>query len=130
MKRNNYIKYYRVFKNQTAVTEISTNDFKPSHFIRFKRGLPLAFSEKDMAVFLAFCYSLPADQEMYYGYTSKTRAMEKAKEGALTYINRMIDEVVQGIKKLKDYRSEHHPDLNITLLDANIRKLEREMHIK
>ena len=29
MRRQYFIKYYRVYKNDTAVTEVSANDFKP-----------------------------------------------------------------------------------------------------
>lgn len=56
--------------------------------------------------------------------------MEKAKAGALSYINKMITEVEQGIKKLVQYRNDHYEDLNSNLLDVNIRRLEKEMFIK
>ena len=44
---------------------------------------------------------------MFYGYMDKVTAMEKAKAGALSYINKMITEVEQGIKKLVQYRNDH-----------------------
>jgi len=71
-------------------------------------------------------YSLPPDDDMFYGYTDKVTAMEKAKSGALKYINHMIKEVEQGIKKLVQYRNDHYKDLNANLLDANIRKLKKK----
>jgi hypothetical protein len=61
-----------------------------------------------------FQYSLPLDDSMFYGYTDKVTAMEKAKYGALKYINHMIREVEQGIKKLVQYRNDHYEDLNST----------------
>jgi hypothetical protein len=128
MRNNSFIKFYRVFKNETTVTEISTNNFKPASAILFKKGLPLSLPEEEH--FTTFYYSLPPDEAMFYGYTSKVKAMEHAKAGALLHINSMIANVVEGIKKLKDYRSEHHEDLNMILLESNIRKLEKEMYIK
>lgn len=130
MKKNLLLKYYRVFKNETAVTEISTNDFKPVPAGRFKHGTSLLPPTDANVANVYPGYSLPGDSEMFYGYASKTMAMRKAKAGALLHINRMIEEVVQGIQKLKDYRNAHHEDLNTTLLEGNIRALERQMYIK
>lgn len=130
MKRRPLFKYYRVFKNQTAVTVISTNDFKPVEPVQFSAGLPVNMRTDGKTSTLYFRFMLPDDEHMFYGYNSRVKAMEMAKSGALSHINNMIAEVVEGIKKLKDYRSQHYQDLNITLIDANIRKLEREMYIK
>lgn len=74
--------------------------------------------------------SLPSDNSMFYGYMSRITAMERAKAGALKYINNMIREIEQGIKKLIQYRNDHYEDLNVNLLDDNIRRLKREMFIK
>jgi hypothetical protein len=130
MKNNHFIKYYRVYKNDTAVTEVSANDFKPVLRRRFKRGLPVIGLMDVLCQMPGFQYSLPPDDDMFYGYTDKVTAMEKAKSGALKYINHMIKEVEQGIKKLVQYRNDHYEDLNVNLLDANIRKLKKEMFIK
>lgn len=130
MKNTPLFRYYRVFKNQTAVTEVSTNDFKPIELVQFKKGLPVNMRTDGQTSTLYFRFSLPDDTDMFYGYDTRVKAMEMAKAGALSHINNMIAAVVQGIQKLKDYRSQNHQDLNITLLDANIRKLEKEMHIK
>lgn len=131
MKHKYFLKYYRVFKNETAVTTVSTNDFRPVTKSTFKDGKLLEYPFADGKLTAKhFKYSLPADELMFYGYTCKVQAMEKAKAGALLHITKMIDEITLRIKKLKDYRMNHHDDLNIILLDANIRKLEQQMHIK
>ncbi|MDV6217845.1 hypothetical protein R1T15_25250 [Mucilaginibacter sp. L3T2-6] len=130
MKKNNFIKYYRVYKNDTSVTEVSVNDFKPVLPGRFKRGIPIAGPGDAHCPLPCFEYSLPPDGSMFFGYPDKVTAMEKAKAGALAYINEMIKEVELGIKKLVQYRNDHYEDLNINLLDANIRRLKKEMYIK
>jgi len=130
MMKSNYTRYYRVFKHDTAVTEVSTNTFKP---VTLKRILRESFSGNPVDVLCTIPgnpYSLPADGEMFYGYLTLVEAMEKAKLGAQRYIGQMIKEVEQGIEKLQAYRSDHYQDLNVNLLDDNIRKLEKEMHIK
>jgi len=130
MLRNSFIKYYRVFKNDTAVTEISANDFKPVTKVQFKGGMPVGFPVDVLISIPYFQYSLPADGAMYYGYLNKITAMEKAKAGALVYINTMIADIEKGIEKLKAYRVSHYEDLNTNLLDARIRRVEQQMNIK
>ncbi len=130
MKRQNYFKIYRVFKNDTAVTEVSTNNFAPVVSRRFKIGLPVLPAIDVYCTFPCSEYSLLPDDEMFYGYLDKATAMEKAKSGALMHINLMIKEIDLRIKKLVQYRHEHHDDLNINLLDANIRRVKKEMNIK
>jgi len=44
-----------------------------------------------------FQYSLPLDDSMFYGYMDKVTAMERAKAGALNYVNTVIREVDQWI---------------------------------
>lgn len=130
MKQNSFIKYYRVFKHDTHVTEISVNDFLPVTTHRFKRGW---YTEKPIEKFSSIpshAYTLPVDAEMFYGYVNKIKAMEKAKAGAISYINQMIKEVETGINKLKQYRNDHYEELNLNLTDASIRRLEKEMNIK
>ncbi len=108
-------KYYRVYKNETAVYEISDMDFKPGLTAHFVRGN---------------IYSMPQDDKMFYDYTDRIEAMKKAKAGALCYIDSLITKAEDGIDNLKQYRIDHYDDLNINLIDSNIRRLEREMHIK
>jgi len=129
MKNTFSITHYRVYKNGTAVIKVSANDFKPVLAHHFKRGLPVE-GLPDGNGHSIFSYSLPPDGQMFYGYGTQTRAMEKAKEGAQAYISQMIKEVERGIERLRQYRFDHYEDLNTALLDANIRRLEREMHIK
>ncbi|RYY37487.1 MAG: hypothetical protein EOP46_02520 [Sphingobacteriaceae bacterium] len=130
MKQHSFTKYYRVFKHDTHVTEISVNDFLPVAVHRFKKGWYIDRPINELSGSPSHAYSLPVDNEMFYGYTTKIKAMEKAKAGALSYINLMIDEVETGINKLKQYRNDHYEDLNINLTDVSIRRLEKEMNIK
>ncbi|WP_295772828.1 hypothetical protein [uncultured Mucilaginibacter sp.] len=130
MLRNSFFKYYRVFKNDTIVTEVSANNFMRVPPVQFKRGLPIGEPIDVLISIPYFKYSLPTDENMFYGYLTKAKAMEKAKSGALIYINAMIADVEQSIAKLKAYRVSHYEDLNINLLDANIRRLEKLMNIK
>lgn len=130
MHKVNFTSYYRVFKNDTDVTKISVNDFKP---VKQRRSVRRSFNGHPVDVLCSIPknpYSLPADKDMFYGYVSRSRAMEKAKAGAQSYISHMIKEIECGLAKLKEYRAAHYEDLNITLLDANIRRLEKEMNIK
>jgi hypothetical protein len=131
MATTHFLKYYRVFKNETAVTEVLTNDFIPVKKCQFKSGQPIdnLLTNRESPSML-FAYELPKDDMMFYGYISKTKAMEKAKAGALLHINKMIAEITLGIEKLKSYRNDHYQDLNVSLLDGNIRKLEQQMNIK
>ncbi len=129
MEKHNFTKYYRVYKNDTTVTEVSANDFIPLTTRHFKTGW-VTGPPVDVLCAIPSPYYLPADNAMYYGYASKIKAMEMAKAGALRYINIMIKEVEQGINKLKQYRVDHYTDLTDTLMEANIRRLENEMNIK
>ena len=116
MENYSFNKYYRVYKNGTAVTERPKNDFKVQ---QVRPGLAPAL-----------VLSLPSDDLMFYEYNDKIKAMEKAKSGALAYINTLINDALQAIGKLKKYRDEHYEDLNTNLVDSNIRRLEREMGVK
>ncbi len=130
MKRQNYTKIYRVFKNDTAVTEVSANNFVPVAPRSFKKGLTV-LPAVDVCCSIPWVeYSLLPDHEMFYGYLDKATAMERAKSGALRYVNLMIKEIDLRIKELVQYRNEHHDDLNSDLLDANIRRVKKEMNIK
>ncbi len=130
MKNSNYTRFYRVFKHDTSVTEISTNNFQPVQLKRSQRHTLVGHPVDVLCAIPENPYYLLADDEMFYGYLTLTRAMEKAKQGARTYIGQMISEVETGIAKLKAYRTAHYEDLNTTLLESNIRRLEREMNIK
>lgn len=129
MKQNNFIKYYRVYKNGTSVTEVSANDFLP----RLLSTKSVLTSGKPVDVLCSIPsqqYSLPADGAMYYGYLDKIKAMEMAKAGALTHIEIMIKYVEDGIEKLRQYRYDHYQDLNFTLLEDNIRRLSTALNSK
>ncbi|PJJ85001.1 hypothetical protein [Mucilaginibacter auburnensis] len=130
MKNRSYIRFYRVYKHDTAVTEIRSNEFIPCTPAKFKRGLPVEQPTDETTGTHQFYYELPPDEQMFYGYLDKALAMEKAKAGALAYIGQMISEVERGIKKLTQYREDHYEDLNINLLDAQIRKFRNSMNMK
>jgi len=59
---------------------------------------------------------------------NKATAMEKAKAGALVYINQMVKEVERGIETGL-YRNDHYGDLNINLLNADINRIKRRMNM-
>lgn len=120
--KKNVFKYYRVFKNDTSVTEVSDNDFKP-----FKKKWIIRNPVGALMVLPQNWYSLPIDAAMFYGYTDKIHAMEMAKAGALKHIEVLISQTVHGITALKQYRVDHYDDLNENLLDGNIRKLKKEI---
>jgi hypothetical protein len=131
MKRNNFTRYYRVFKNDTSVTEVSANDFMPAPTRHFKSGLPIHTSiiEKVGSIHISE-YTLVPENEMFYGYLDKADAMVKAKAGALNHMNHIIKEIEAGIRKLVQYRNDHYEDLNVNLLDANIQRIKKEMNMK
>jgi hypothetical protein len=110
MKRNNYSRYFRVFHNDTTVTEISTNDF------RRVRLQPANFEH--------IVYSLP--KPLFYGYLTEAKAMEMAKAGALEHINALIAMGKDGELALYEYRFHHYQDLTVNLIEANILESEDE----
>jgi hypothetical protein len=105
-----YYKIYRVDKSDTAITEISANDFRncsarPSGTLRLEPG--------------ALQFSL---------FTDIGQAMEKAKSGAQAHIERLTWRGEEGLPELLQYRMDHYEDLNINLVEANIKQEEKEMH--
>ena len=116
MRKYNYIKFYRVFKNETAVDEISVNNFIPVAPKKLNKNLTGKGAIDTNCSFPYVQYSLPSDEKMYYGYIDRATAMEKAKSGALSHINQMIGELDRGIQKLVKYRNDHYDDLNINLI--------------
>ena len=130
MKHHNLIKYYRVFEHDTQVTEVSANDFKPSKSKQFKRGWFIDHPVNAIDSIPSHRYSLPTDGTMFYGYADKAQAMKMAKAGALKYIDTLIDQADRSAAKLNKYRTDHYEDLNVNLIDANIRKAENELPVK
>jgi len=106
MKQHNYYKYFRVFKNDTAVTEISTNDF-----ITVKQKLITAQE---------VTYTFPINEPLFYGYLDREKAMEMAKAGALEHINSLIAMGKDGELALYEYRFHHYQDLTVNLVEENI----------
>ena len=92
MKQNNYTRYFRVFQNDTAITEISTNNFLKANS---KPSGPLEL--------------LPLGQ-FFHGYKSRKLAVEGAKKGARAYINKLIALGDSGKELLLQYRSDHYED--------------------
>lgn len=122
MEKPRFNKFYRVFTNDTQVTEISFNDFIP---VRTK---PKGEPSIGQPLFPTDTYRLLPEKEMFYGYELKTYAMEMAKAGALKYIASLIVEGPGSIEKLKQYRFDHFEDLNVTLTDANIQRLKSTLN--
>jgi len=117
-----YLKFYTVFKDDTSVTEVFTNDFKPFKPTLFKIKAACALHSKEHpALFML------DDEFMFYGFLSRIRAMEFAKARALKYINKLIDSGENGYQLLLKYREDHYEDLNINLTDRNIRKIKQEL---
>jgi len=111
MKKNNYSRYYRFLRNDTAVSQVSTNDFRP--FIKFQPNA-------------ATTYSLVINEPFYYGFLSRTRAMEMAKAGALEYMETLLDKGRSGMEALLKYREDHYEDLNQNLTYDNIQAIKNQ----
>jgi hypothetical protein len=126
MKQPNYIRYFRVFQNDTAITEISTNDFLPLKLKPNKKNWLIGETGKILCPIADVKYRLPAGGALFYGYNSREKAMEMAKAGALKHINLLIDEGKPGEKALYQYRFDHYEDLTVNLVEANIRKIQEE----
>jgi hypothetical protein len=119
--RKPYYKFYKVFKNETSVTEIFTNDFKIFRTVYREIKIACVLHSRQHPAFF-----LPGDDVIFYGFTSRIRAMEYAKAGALKYIAKLIDEGEEGYSLLLKYREDHYEDLNINLTYRNIRKVSSE----
>ncbi|MGJ1285210.1 hypothetical protein ACR79P_03825 [Sphingobacterium spiritivorum] len=114
---NAFTPYYRVYNNQTKIIVISKRDFTStdsSFLYRISKGI------------IRFQYDTPE----YHDYTTLPLAMQKAKEGALLFIQSLILEGQKIVSALKKYRYDHYIDLNYHLLDAEIQKLERQLKNK
>jgi hypothetical protein len=121
MEKPHFNKFYRVFKNDTAVTEVSFNDFRRVAF--FAADPQSGNLAGKTSSFPNQTYSLLPEKEIFYGYDLKTHAMEMAKAGALKHIDALIAEGPESKERLYQYRLVHYDDLNINLTDSNIRKL-------
>jgi len=124
IKKTTYSKFYKVYKNETSVAEVKVNNFKP--FCTTHQKIKAACNLKTEK---GQVFSLPADKYMYYGFLSRAKAMKFAKAMALKYISKLIKDGEKSYSVLLKYREEHYEDLNINLLDSNIRKLDlTKMH--
>jgi hypothetical protein len=126
MHRQNYSRYFRVFKNDTTVTAISTNDFIPLVLKPEKGNWLIAASGAVLGPIAAINYQLLPDKLAFAGYANEAKAMEMAKLGAQEYINRLIGQGKAGEKALLQYRRDHYEDLHINLVFANIENVKRE----
>ena len=117
--RKPYFKFYKVLKNDTAVIEVSTNDFKSFEpaYLKIKTACSLHS---------AVCPSLSLrnDDGVFFGFLSRIIAMEHAKAGALAYIGKLIEEGEKSRDLLLKYRENHYDDLNYNLTDRNIKNIE------
>jgi hypothetical protein len=64
---------------------------------------------------------------MFYGYPKLVTALKKAKAGALVYIEHLIRRDAEGLPALLQYRMDHYEDLNINLVEAAIRRVEKQI---
>jgi len=117
--RKPYCKFYKVLKNDTSVTEVSTNDFKSfgPAYLKIKAACSLHSVGSP-------AFSLRSDDEFFYGFLSRVVAMEHAKAGALAYIGQLIEQGEKSIALLLKYREDHYDDLNFNLTDRNIKNIE------
>lgn len=109
----NYIcpKYFRVYLYQTTVSEVLPEYLRPVT-ARLLNSNPT--------------YSLLSEDERFCDYPGRVRAMECAKKGALSHINKLIKDR-DGADELVQYRFDHYDDLNFHLTEENIRKIENEL---
>ena len=124
MKQRNYSRYFRVFMNDTLVSEVRTNDFHPPNLKPFKGNWLIGETGKILSAITSIKYYLPTDGTLYYGYSSQAKAMEMAKAGALKHINVLIDEGKSGEGHLYQYRFNHYEDLTVNLVEGNIQEVE------
>ena len=125
MEKHSSNKYYRVFTNDTAVTEVSFNNFKLPVVRDYRKEALTGNSVDELFSIPYHTYSLLAEKDRYYGYELKTHAMEMAKAGALNHLKELIAEGPKSNDKVYQYRFDHYDDLNINLKDSNIRRLEK-----
>ncbi|MFC0515192.1 hypothetical protein ACFFGT_13320 [Mucilaginibacter angelicae] len=116
MVKNNYARYFRVFKNDTVVTEISTNDFQRLKLRPVKENWLIGDTTEVLGTIAGRLYTLPVNSPLFYGYATRSKAMEMAKAGALNYIDKLIDEGASGEETLLQYRRDHYEDLHINLV--------------
>jgi len=127
MKQQNYTRYYRVFKNDTIITEFSANDFQPLKLKASGGKWIIANTGEILGAIADIPYVLPPLGVLYYGYKTHAKAMEGAKAGALYYINSLIAMGEAGAQTLLQYRMDHYEDLNINLVETNIYEVENNL---
>jgi hypothetical protein len=117
--RKPYFKFYKVFKNGTAVTEVSTNDFKSFDAVLLKIKTACGLHALGCPAF-----SIRNDDHFFYGFLCRVTAMKRAKTGALAYIGKLIEDGERSGHLLLRYREDHYEDLNFNLTDRSIRNIE------
>lgn len=118
-------KFYRVFTHDTAVTEVSFNNFKRPVLRDYRKETLIGNSADELFSIPYHTYGLLTEKDRFYGYELKTRAMEMAKAGALKHIEKLIAEGPQSNYKVYQYRFDHYDDLNINLTESNIKRLKQ-----
>jgi hypothetical protein len=122
--RKPWSKFYKVFKNDTSIIMVSANDFKVFQPTLLKIKAACAANSREHPAF-----PLPDEGLIFYGYLSQITAMEHAKAGALKYISKLIDEGEKSHQLLLEYREAHYDDLNINLIEGNIRRMESLLEV-
>jgi hypothetical protein len=127
MEQQNYIRYFRVFKHDTVITEISTNDFRPPTLRPSGKDWLVGNTTTVLGAIADISYALPPLGVLFFGYKTRAKAMEGAKAGALAYINLLIAMGEAGEQTLLQYRMDHYEDLNINLVEANIYEVKNNL---
>jgi len=125
MVKNSYARYFRVFKNDTVVTEISTNDFRRLKLRPVKENWLIGDTTEVLGTIAGMPYALPVNSPLFYGYATRSKAMEMAEAGALNYIDKLINEGAAGEETLLQYRRDHYEDLRINLVYDRIENEKR-----
>ncbi|MGF7080978.1 hypothetical protein [Mucilaginibacter sp. UYCu711] len=108
MTNSSSTQYFRVFQNETSITEVFGNESQ------------LPQSETSTTVDT----SSPVGNR-WKDYSLRSEAMEMAKAGALEYIDELIGQGESGLGALLQYRMDHYEDLNINLIYSNIENVKR-----
>lgn len=129
MKQQNYTRYFRVFKNDTVITEISTNDFLPLKLRPSGKNWLIGDTTEILGAIASICYQLVPLGIMFYGYRTRIEAINGAKSGALSHINSLIALGKAGEQELLQYRMDHYEDLNVNLVGNSSYKAEHNLPV-
>lgn len=108
-KIRSFTRYYRVWPNDTAVIPVAVVTF------------PIIAHQPNAT------YRLLHRNEQFMMYSGLVTALAKAKVGALAFIEHLNRKGEAGFPELLQYRIDHYEDLNVNLVDADIRRVEQQI---